>query len=394
MYRIVYGIRTVLFGTAFFGSIIALSSATAFAKDSIEVGMAVALTGYLATFDTQALDGVKLMTNRLNESGGADGHKINLHILDDASNATTGVSVTNQLLNQFNIDLMINGLSSAQNAAIEPILVRAKVPQLDFSVLPPNPKWAFEANIQNDKSDALEVDYAARGLHAKTVALVFSQTPYGQNAASSMKQRAEKLGMKVVFSQGIEPSVTDMTPQMAALKAAAPDAVIDKLTGSTHIVEAKAAQTLGLTVPIVMAQDDIPTLNRVFASYANAVFIATGAVAYPNIPNPETKAACAAFIDTYTEAKHDPAAIAGASFGWDAVRILVKAIEMAGGASKGDKLLASFERTTVQGCNTLYKFSASDHSGQQNVPNEIQIARLKDGKVDVVYAEKDLRLAR
>jgi branched-chain amino acid transport system substrate-binding protein len=372
---------------------IGMAPESAVAKDPIEIGMAVALTGYLATFDTQGLDGVKLMTDRLNAEGGIDGHKLNLHILDDASNATTGVTVTNQLLNQFNVSVMINGLSSAQNAAIEPILERAKVPQIDFSVLPPTPKWAFEANILNDKSDALEVDYTAKQLHAKTVALVFSQTPYGQNAAKSMAARAEKLGMKVVYSQGIEPSVTDMTPQMAALKAAAPDAVIDKLTGSTHIVEGKAAATVGLAIPIVMAQDDVPTLDRVAAAYTNFVFIATGAVAYPHVASSGTKAACAAFIDSYTKAGHDPATIAGASFGWDAVRILAKAVEMAGGATSGDALLAGFERTTLQGCNTLYKFSAGDHSGQTDVPNEVQIARLKDGKVDVVFSEEDLKLA-
>jgi branched-chain amino acid transport system substrate-binding protein len=368
-----------------------LAPVAAAAKDPIEVGMAAALTGYLASYDGQFIDGVKLGAEHANAAGGIDGHKINLHILDDASNATAGVTATNQLLNQFNVSVMLNGLSSAQNAAIEPILERAQVPQIIFSVLPPAPKWAFLVNLLNERADALEVDFANQKLHAKKIALVFSQTPYGQNAAKFMNERAKHLGIDIVYSQAVEPSVTDMTPQMAALKATGADAVLDVLTGSTHIVEAKAAATVGLSAPIVMATDDLPTHQKVTTAYPRAYFTATAVQAYPNIAIPETKAACGSFIDTYQKAGHNMATISGASFGWDAVRVLAKAV--AGGATGGDALHAALERTEVQGCNTLYKYSAADHSGQENVPNELQIAKINpDGKVEIVFTERNLQL--
>lgn len=371
---------------------IAASAGQAQAKEPIEIGMAVALTGYLASFDGQLVDGVKLMADKLNAEGGIDGHKIDIHVLDDASNATAGVTDTNQLLNQYNVSVMINGLSSAQNAAIEPILERTKVPQLDGSVLPPDPKWAFDINLLDDRPDALEVDYANQ-LHAKTVALVFSQTPYGQHAAEFMRARAEKLGMKIVYSQAVEPSVTDMSAQMAALKAVAPDVVIDKLTGSTHIVEGKAAETVGLKIPIVLDPDDLPTLEKTVAAYPNSVFVASAPIAYPHIADRGTKDACASFIAAYTKTGQTLAAISGVTVGWDGVRILAKAIETAGGATGGDKLRDALEHTTVQGCNSLYKYSASDHYGQLDVPNEVQIARIERGKVVIVYSERELKLA-
>jgi len=367
-------------------------TAAAADKEPIEIGMAVALTGYLASFDGQLVDGVKLRADSVNAAGGIDGHKLDIHILDDASNATTGVTVTNQLLNQFNVSVMINGLSSAQNAAIEPILERAKVPQLDGSVLPPNPKWAFDINLLDERPDALEVDYAAEKLHAKIIALVYSQTPYGQNAAKFMRARAEKLGMRVVYSQAVEPSVTDMSAQMAALKAASPDVVIDKLTGSTHIVEGKAAATVGLRVPLILDPDDLPTIQKTVEAYPNSVFVATPPMAYPHIADPATKEACAAFIATYQKTGRSMAAITGTTVGWDGVRILAKAIESAG-TTGGDKLRDALEQTTVQGCNSLYKYSAADHYGQNEVPNEVQIARMNGGDVEIVYNEPGLKLA-
>ena len=99
-------------GLAMAGLLLA-ASGDAFAKDPIEVGMAVALTGYLASFDGQLVEGVKLASKRLNAAGGVDGHQLNFHILDNASNATTSVTITNQLLNQYNVSVLINGASSA-----------------------------------------------------------------------------------------------------------------------------------------------------------------------------------------------------------------------------------------------------------------------------------------
>src|SRR5277367_3587660 len=78
-------------------------SAGAAGKAPIDVGMAVALTGFLAANDGPFVDGVKLAAKVLNDAGGIDGHEVRLHVLDDASNATTGVTATNQLLNGFNV---------------------------------------------------------------------------------------------------------------------------------------------------------------------------------------------------------------------------------------------------------------------------------------------------
>src|SRR6185437_2598444 len=66
--------------------------AQAQSKDPIEVGSVAALTGYLATYDGNFLNGLKLAVKTVNEAGGAGGHQLNLHILDGASNATTGVT--------------------------------------------------------------------------------------------------------------------------------------------------------------------------------------------------------------------------------------------------------------------------------------------------------------
>jgi branched-chain amino acid transport system substrate-binding protein len=359
------------------------TSGGASAKDPIEVGMAVALTGYLASFDGQLVEGVKLASKRLNDAGGVDGHKLNFHILDNASNATTGVTVTNQLLNQYNVAVLINGASSAQSVAIHPIVARNKVPFITTSQLPPEPVWAFLAGPAYQEVLDRQLSFAKDQLKAKKIAFLFSNTPYGQNGAKLLATRAPELGLEVVFSEGVEGSATDLTPQLAKIKDAKPDVLLDFLTGPVHIVEGKAATTVGLGVPIIMAHDDTAVSKQAAAAYPNSYNVVMPVQAYPNVPNPELKAANGEFLTAYKNAGLDPSGIAGASWGWDAVGTLSHAVSSSG-ATGGDALRAAIEKVDFVGTTARYKFSAKDHTGQIDAPKSLQIGRYREGNLEIV----------
>jgi branched-chain amino acid transport system substrate-binding protein len=377
--------RGAFFAPALVGVLLACSASQhAVADEPISIGMAVALTGFLANPDAQVIDGVKLAVGKMNAAGGVQGRRIDLHILDDASSATTGVTVTNQLLNQYGISAMINGLSSGQNAAIEPILERARVPMIIVSQLPPEPKWAFLATPTNEKFADLQLRFVDQKLHARKIAIVASQTPYGQIGSRLLSEGASKRGITVVDTEMVEGAVTDMTPQLAKIKEAAPDAVIDFLTGATHIVEAKGAATAGLQVPIVMAGDDLPTLRQAASSYPKLYFIASPAQAYPNIADPPQKEAYEALLNTYKATGAGAQSItSGMAFGWDAAIILKAAIEKAG-STGGDALHQALENLSVQGTSTLYRFTPSDHTGQRDTANTLQIGHIGE-RVEIVF---------
>ena len=54
----------------------AIAPAAARAASPVDIGMPMALTGYLAAFDGHAVDGAKLAAKLLNDKGGADSHPI------------------------------------------------------------------------------------------------------------------------------------------------------------------------------------------------------------------------------------------------------------------------------------------------------------------------------
>ena len=352
------------------------------AATALDIGMPMALTGYLASFDGHAVDGAKLAAKVLNEKGGAGGHPIVLHILDNTSNATTGVTVVNELINKYNVGAIASGALSAQTVAIEPIVARDKIPVMTISIIPPGMQWTFSLALPPPKLLDLELSFAAR-LKAKRIAFLYSQTPYGQAAAKIFATAAKRHGEEAVFDEGVAVAATDLTPQIARLKAANPQAIVDFLTGPVHIVEAKAANTVGLKIPIVMAVDDTTTFQQAAEVYPNSYFVMSPIQTYPDIPDPQIKAATKRFLDAFKAAGLDPSEVGTAGQGWDAIHMYAQAVASSG-ATGGSPLRQALMHLDYIGTYGRYKFRADDHTGQQNEPIAMQITRFANGKFEIV----------
>ncbi|MFI5012308.1 MAG: ABC transporter substrate-binding protein [Hyphomicrobiales bacterium] len=353
------------------------------AKEPIEVGTVAALSGYLANYDGEFLNGLKLAVKLVNEAGGADGHMIDLHILDNASNATTGVTVTNQLINQYNVSVMLNGASSATSLAIHPIAAEAKVPFVTLSQLPPEHKWGFLSTTAFSRVMDLELKFTTQYLKAKKIGIIYNQTPAAQAATKELTELAPKWGLDVVTTQGVEVTATDFTPQMAAFKDAQPDAILDFMTGPAHILEAKAAATVGLKAALVMGLDDTPTFRQASTAYPNAFLSAIPAQIYPDVTEPAQKAAVAAFLEQHKKAGLDPAGVQAAASGWDAVYMLAEAVKKSG-ATGGEALRSGFETLDYRGAVTHWIFTPEDHTGQ-NKSEALQTAKWENGAMKVVF---------
>ncbi len=368
-------------------ALLTAASQSAFAAEPIQVGMAVSLTGYIAAIDSAFVEGAKLATKKINDTGGVKGRLIKLNILDNASNATTGVTVTNQLINQYGVTVLVNGGSSAQSVALQPIIAREKLPLITTSQLPPNYYWAYLATIAYPAELEIQLKFARDDLKAKRLAFLYTNTPYGQNGAKLLTTLAPDLGLEIVYSEGVDGSSTDVTPQLAKIKDAKPDVLLDFMSGSIHLLQAKAATTVGLGVPIINSHDETTVLGQAAEQYAESYAVFVPIQAYPNLPNEELKAANAEFLAAYTGANLDIKDIAGASPGWDAIRILARAVEVSG-ATAGQQLRDALEEVSLVGTVAHFKYSPTDHTGQLE-SRALQVGRFRGGKLEIVKsAEK------
>jgi branched-chain amino acid transport system substrate-binding protein len=345
--------------------------------------MALALTGYLAGSDGPVADGAKLAAEEINQTGGILGRPLELDISDMASAPTNAVNVTNQLLNQKDVAVMANGSSSAGTQAVAPINAASQVPMVVGSILPKDPTWVYSVLPPPRYLADIEVGFAANNLKARSVAILYSQTPYGQLVSQLMARRAAELGMSVTEVTAIDANATDVSPQLARIKDARAEAIVDVLTGPIHLVLVKSALGLGLDIPLVMAQDDLSILKQASDLYPNVHFAAISTQVYPDVPNPAQKEADGRFLDRWTQTHGgDVRGSDQGGRGYDMIYIIAQAME-ASRVTTGEKVRAALEQMQpLQGVSALYHFTPDDHNGMDN---PFFLARYAGGTVQVEF---------
>lgn len=344
----------------------------------IEIGVAAGITGYLAAVDGPTAEGIQFAANALNASGGVDGHMLNVHVVDMASVAATGVTAVNQLLNQYSVSVVMTGASSAGTAAETPIVTARQVPLIVNTVLPPDtdPKWVFSILPLIDSIVGAQLAYVSKTLKAESIAFLYSQTPYGQQGSAIVNATAPQLGLNVPVNLGVDATATDVSPLLAQARDANVSAIVTLLTGPIQLVLAKNANSLGLKVPLIMATDEPGVLQSASTSYANGYSLISAPMAYPEVPNPKRKAAVQAFRAEWDKTHKDQAGAVGAQAGWDEVQLLATAIR-ASHATGGEALRAALESASIVGTTTDYAYNASDHTGQKKVINPFAVGRFE-----------------
>jgi branched-chain amino acid transport system substrate-binding protein len=352
----------------------------------IKIGVAASLTGYLASTDTNLLAGAKLAVDEINKHGGVGGSPLELTTLDIASSAATAVTAANQLLNQTQVDVLLGGVSSAATAAVAPLVNAHKVPYIPCAALPADPSWTFTTLPPVAFIANLEVGYAKK-LGVKTVGILAGSTPYGQLIGKLLADGATAAGMTVVRSDGVDPTATDVTPQLSKLLDAHVDAIMDSFTGPTHLVLAKNAAQTGKTIPLIMSTDTSDTVRQATAIYPNVAFVATSAQVYPDVTRAPLKKADDAYFAVAKAAGLDDkiASSDTASRGYDAIYLYAHAVEAAK-SHTGDAVKAALEGMAAwQGATALYKYTADNHAGFPY--NPLLVAGFKQGKIAALYGE-------
>lgn len=357
-------------GTAGTSSAGSTTSSSPKVEGPINIGVAAGLTGYLAGADKPLVAGIKAAAAQINAKGGIGGAKINLIVRDMASTPTQGVTVTNQLILQDHVSALLTGFVSAATSAEAPIVARSQIPMVTASVQPPSGgSYIVSTYPQGSASAQLAINFAKSKLHAKSVGFLYSQTVFGQQGAAVLAAEAKSANLKVIGSEPVATTATDVTAQLSAVKGA--DVIIDFLTGPTHIIEASNAATLGIKAPIIMNNDSLSTFNVAASKNPNLYFIMPWPQLYPNVPNQAIKQADAVLNEAFV--KSGGASAGDISFfgrGWDDMNILAAAMEKSG-AVTGPKLMDALTNLTYTGTSAIYKFTPSQHQGMTGTPYAI-----------------------
>src|SRR5699024_2186831 len=103
------------------------------AQEPIVIGAVVAETGPASSLGAGEVKAINMLVDQINESGGIDGHELQVKILDSASTPQKDVLNVRKLINQDNAVGIICCTTSPESMAILDTIERYQVPNISIA---------------------------------------------------------------------------------------------------------------------------------------------------------------------------------------------------------------------------------------------------------------------
>jgi branched-chain amino acid transport system substrate-binding protein len=254
-----------------------------------------AQSGILAAVGKDQAYGVKAAVTAINAAGGVNGKPLTVTFKDDASTGTQAVTVLQQALTSGSRpDVVFPGSTSTETVPVAPLLMKYKIFTVTHSAttaLSDTSKYPYLFGTifpAAQMEDNLAATLVAKGF--KKVAIVSSDDELGQSSSGTLKSALQARGVATSLELVPDTSV-DATPQLSALKAANPDALVIDNFGPSAAAVLKARAELGWNVPAYGSEDLAANNLSQIATSAQLKGIVLQCLAYGVIGNPAQQTA-------------------------------------------------------------------------------------------------------
>ncbi|MFY9510133.1 MAG: ABC transporter substrate-binding protein [Rubrivivax sp.] len=350
----------------------------------INVGVSLSLTGPGSGLGIPMNNYFKLWPEKI------AGEKVNLIILDDASDPGKGTSNARRFVTEDKVDLIIGSCLTPVAAAMTPVAAEAKTVQLAASPVgspPGQDGWLFRLPQSNDVMAFAMVAHMKK-LGVKTVGFLGYTDAYGELWLKAITAEGEKNGIKVVATERFARADTSVTPQALKLSSANPDAILVVASGSGAAMPHKAIVERGYKGKIYQTHAAAtPDLVRIGGKDVEGSYVVSGpAVIAEQLPDAHpSKKLAIDFVTKYEKAVGPNSRNQFAGHAYDAQIVLEKIIPVA--MKKGKPGTPEFRAALKDAMETMGRtvfshgvmnWSATDHWGYTNETGVM--LKVADGK--------------
>jgi len=360
------------------------SSGSAPSGEPIVIGAIVSATGPNSALGVQERNVLEMMETQINQKGGVLGRPLELIVEDDKTDAKEAVTAANRLLDQKKAVAIIAATGSASTLAVKPITAERKIPQIamaaanDITDAPPT-EWIWRTPHKDAMAVARALTYISKSLGAKKIAVLHDENAFGSSGAKEIERTAGSYGLEIVAADSYKTDDTDLTAQLTRIRAAEPEVLVVWGTNPGPALAAKNMKQLGMRIPYVGSHG---IANRTFIELGGdavegVVFPAGRLLVPESITNPEQKKVTQEFIDLYRATYNEmPNTFAGYAF--EAITLLVAAIEKAGSTDAAAIQAALNSIQGFAGPDGIYNYSETDHDGL--TADQMIIVKIENGK--------------
>jgi branched-chain amino acid transport system substrate-binding protein len=329
----------------------------------------------------------------VNAAGGIDGRHVTVTVVDDQANPTTAVTKLREAIASGKPDLVLNSGPSTIATATLPILKQNNI--LSMNIGPTKSSFdpkQFPLNFDLSSSAGQQISaflpyFKQKGY--KSVGILHGSSSYGETYGASAQKLLTEGGFSVAANESYDIAALDMTPQLEAIMAKHPDALLLDAYGAPLGYILNGIEKLGWNVPIIGD-------TSVSATGLVSTPPPSGVLGTPVVAN--------LVMQVYKSTEYDPAAAAVVqavtrmkaigpikstlilAYNYDALPLVQAAASQAGSTDPAALAKALEDPKVLQQAKTAilsrYNFTADRHDAQAR-PDEfafIKPAAIKDGQ--------------
>jgi len=366
---------------------VVVAGSSAIAAETIKIGVNEPLTGAVAASGNYVTDGARIAADEINASGGVLGSQIELVIEDNKSNPKEAVSAAEKLIVKDKVPVMMGAWSSTYTLAVMPKLMEYGVPMVvetssSGKITTSGNPWIFRISPTSEM-EAKAFGDKVGSLGIKKANFLVVNNDWGRGAGDEFANMLKGKGIAVGVTETMDAKATDLSAQLASIKAAGGDTlfVTTGVEQLTLVLKQAKEQQLDTRIITTGGSSSPDQLIEQAGDAANgSQHILFFAPWFPETaPNPDV---ATKFVNEWNKRGLNFAGLTEGFRGYDGIMTIKAAIA---GAGKADpkaiqKALWDVKVKGVNGNISFIKQGPAGEESGQNVPN-VYLVKIEAGKI-------------
>jgi branched-chain amino acid transport system substrate-binding protein len=347
----------------------ALALATTTARADLTLGISLPLSGPGSGLGIPIKNQLALWPQSI------AGEKINMIVLDDATDPANGVKNARRFISDDKVDVILGSAITPVAIAMAAVAAEGETVQLSLSpaALPPGKdRWTFRLPQSAEVMAHAVIEHMKKA-NIKTVGFIGYNDAYGEVWLNELQTRTPAAGMKIVAVERFARADTSVTAQALKIVSANPDAVLIVATGSGAAMPEKGLVERGYKGKIYQTHAAATRdLMRIGGKDVEGTYVVSGPALIGELltDNNPSKKPATDFAQTYEKAYGAGSRNQFAAHTYDAAILLAKAVPLALKTAKpGTKEFRAALRDALEKIGPtpvshgVINYTATDHWG-------------------------------
>jgi len=325
---------------------------TTTAVSVVKIGNLLPLSGGLANDGAQQKRGFDLAVEEINAAGGIKslgGAKMELIYADSRGEPQVGMSEVEKLITVEKVSLVTGAFQSSVTLPTTSVAEKYRIPYYvpnatSDAITEQGFKYTFRSSPKAGFGTRDIVNFLLEmgtelNDEVKNMAIIYEDTEGGQTFAAGMRHWAEEKNLPIIFEEAYPHGTSDVSPMIAKLKAAKPDALV----ANSYVQD---AILIGATIVELQFR---PKVMVGWGGYGDPAFLKSGSQQGWCIAGVWTKGLNNRWTDKFTkdfESKYDITASMHAAIGYHGAYVIKEALELSG-STDSEKLAEAFRTLRI-----------------------------------------------